>query len=188
MQSTHNTNEKKLLKQLKKGDPSAFEELFNSYKGRIFAFALKFVKCEDIASDILHDVFIKVWEKRRRIKPDLNFNSYLHTICKNRVFNLLKQASRKEALKLEILYHTREERNKVEEDYYFEQYEKIANDAVNQLPPRRKEVFQLCKLDGRSYAETASDLGISRNAVKDHMVKASKFIKSYFHEHAEITI
>ncbi|MCK5278319.1 MAG: sigma-70 region 4 domain-containing protein, partial [Cyclobacteriaceae bacterium] len=43
------------------------------------------------------------------------------------------------------------------------------------------------KFDGKSYEETASDLGISRNAVKDHIVKASKFIKNYFQEHAEVS-
>ncbi|MCG8310216.1 MAG: RNA polymerase sigma-70 factor [Cytophagales bacterium] len=188
MSTVPGNQEKKLLKRLRRGDSSAFEVLFNTYKNRLYAFAFKFVKSEDLACDILHEVFLKVWEKRKKINPDLNFNSYLHTICKHTVYNFLKKASRKEELKLEIINSTLEKRNFVEEDLYFQQYEKMASDAINQLPPRRKEVFQLCKMDGKSYDETASSLGISKNAVKDHMVKASKFIKRYFLKHGEVSL
>ena len=74
------------------------------------------------------------------------------------------------------------------ENYRVALTEKIAYAAVNQLPPRRKEVFKMCKFDGKTYVQTATDLGISRNAVKDHIVKASKFIKGYFLKHAEVSI
>jgi len=181
-------NEPILLKRLNKGDEEAFEILFNTYKGRLYSFAIKLVKSDDLACDIIHDVFEKVWEKRKQIDHKSNFSSYLHTICKNQIFNFLKQASRREALKLEIIQYISRSQNTLEDDLYFREYEKIANEAVSQLPPRRKEVFKMCKFDGKSYDQTAADLGISRNAVKDHIVKASKFIKSYFLEHSEVSI
>lgn len=187
MLPNQNIEELNLLKRLKKGDEAAFEILYNIYKGRLYSFSIKLVKSDDLACDIIHDVFVKVWEKRKQINHESNFSSYLHTICKNRIFNFLKQASRRDALKLEIIQYTSNRQNRLEDDLHFNEYEKIANEAVNKLPPRRKTVFQMCKFDGKSYEETASDLGISRNAVKDHIVKASKFIKNYFQEHAEVS-
>lgn len=182
------TDESNIVKRLNRGDEAAFELLFNNYKERLYLFAIKLVKSDELACDIIHDVFVKVWEIRVNIDHNSNFSSFLHTICKNLIFNLLKQASRREALKLEIIQYTSQNQNTLEEDIYFREYEIIANEAVNQLPPRRKEVFQMCKVEGKTYNQTASDLGISRDAVKDHIVRASKFIKSYFKKHSEVSI
>lgn len=182
------TDESKILKRLKNGDEAAFESLFNNYKERLYLFSIRLVKSDELACDIIHDVFVKVWEIRSQIDCNSNFSSFLHTICKNQIFNLLKQASRREALKQEIIQYMSRNQNTVEEDMYFKEYEKIAKEAVNKLPQRRKEVFVMCKFDGKTYDQTASDLGISRNAVKDHIVKASRFIKSYFLKHAEVSI
>lgn len=182
------TNESEILKRLNLGDEEAFESLFNSYKERLFLFAVKLVKSDELACDIIHDVFIKVWEIRAEIDSHSNFSCFLHTICKNLIFNLLKQASRREALKLEIIQYMSRNQNTLEEEMYFRTYEKIAKEAVDKLPPRRKKVFEMCKFDGKTYDQTASDLGISRNTVKDHIVKASRFIKSYFLKHAEVSI
>ena len=188
MSYTRDNEEKTIVYRLKKGDPKAFEALFNKYKNRLFLFAIKFVKSEDLASDMLHDVFLKIWEKRKQLDPEQSFNSYIHTICKNTIFNFLKYAAKKNSVRLEIIHSALEHSNVVENDFYFRQYEKIAHDALEQLPPRRKEVYMECKMNGKSYDETASILGISRNAVKDHMVNANKFIKSYFLLHGEISI
>ncbi len=180
--------ESELLKRLREGDEDAFESLFYIYKERLYLFALKFVKSNDQACDIIHDVFVKVWENRAQINIQSNFSSFLHTICKNLILNLLKQASRKESLRLEIIQYKSRNQNTLEEEMDFKEYQKLASEAVNQLPPRRKEVFKMCKFDGKTYNQTASDLGISRNAVKDHIVKASRFIKGYFLKYGEVSI
>ena len=188
MQRTQINSEKLLLEKLKKGDSSAFEALFNRYKERLYWFILRFAKNEEISLDIMHDVMLKLWEGRSKLDTNANFSAYLHTISKNHVFNFLKQAARRETILSDILHDIELHTNTLEQDYYFMEYKKIAYEAVDQLPPRRKQVFQSCKLDGMSYDETATSLGISRNAVKDHMVKASKFIKYYFHKHAQVSL
>ena len=183
-----NHHEQKLLKGLRKGDKGAFEQLFQVYKARLYAFSIKLVKSEDLAADVVHDIFVKLWNNRRQIDPSGNFNSYLHTICKNHIFNLLKSASRREKLKLEIIHAISQKHYSMEEELYYREYEKIANEAVNQLPPRRKEVFRMCKMDGKSYSEVADNFGISKNTVKDHIVKASSFIKNYCNKHGDLNI
>lgn len=188
MSSGHNIPQVELLKRLKKGDSTAFEEIFNTYKGRAYAFVLKFVKTEDFAADIIHDVFLKIWEGRKRIDCSKNFESYFFTICKNTVFNFLKKVAHKESVKNSILNYITTYQQSFESELYYKEYELMAKRAIDMLPPRRREVFRLCKLDGKSYAETASDLGISRNAVKEHIVKASSFIREYFRQRAEISI
>ena len=93
--------------------------------------AIKFVKSDKLACDIVHDVFVKVWEIRAQIDLQSNFSSFLHSICKDLIFNFLKKASIRETVKLEIIQYTGRNQNKLEEEIYFKEYEKIANEAAN---------------------------------------------------------
>lgn len=63
---------------------------------------------------------------------------------------------------------------------YKESYNKILQ-LIEQLPPARKKVFTMSRLEGKSYEEIAALLGISRNGVKDHIVKALNFLRTHFH-------
>ncbi len=125
-------DESKTLKRLNGGDEAAFESLFNRYKERIYLFAITLVKSDELACEIVHDVFAKVWEIRAQIDHQSNFSSFLHTICKNLIFNLLKKASRRESLKLEIIQYTSRNQNTPEQEIYFKEYKKIANETVNE--------------------------------------------------------
>lgn len=124
-------DELKALKRLRGGDEAAFETLFNMYKERLYLFAIKLVKSDELACDIIHDVFAKVWEIRAQIDHQSNFSSFLHSICKDLIFNLLKKASRRETLKLEIIRYRSRNQNAPEEEINFKEYEKIVNDAFN---------------------------------------------------------
>lgn len=179
-------SEKVIVKRLKKGDPAAFEWLFNAYKQQLYQFAVKFLKSKELTLDLIHDLFVKIWENRRRLDPEASFGAYLHTICKNRIYNQLKLAARRKELLEEIIQNLPASHNGTENDYWTTEYQKMANDAISKLPPRRKQVFVLCRLRGKSYEEAAKELGISRNAVKEHMVKATKYLKECFVGYIEI--
>ena len=124
-------DELKTLKRLKGGDEDAFETLFNMYKERLYLFAIKFVKSDELAFDITHDVFAKVWEIRAQIDHQSNFSSFIHSICKDLIFNFLKKASIREKLKLEIIQYTGRNQNKLEEEINFKEYDKIEKESAN---------------------------------------------------------
>ncbi|MGK7395107.1 MAG: RNA polymerase sigma factor [Candidatus Cyclobacteriaceae bacterium M3_2C_046] len=183
------SNEKALISKLKQGDQKAFDLIFYQYKERIYLFCLKFLKSSDLAEEIVHDVFLKIWEKRKVLDPQLSFNAYIHTICKNMVFNYLKKAVRHQALLNQIkesyLFDIQEDE---EEKLNFEAHQLYLDKAIDLLPPKRKMIFQMCKLEGKSYQETAQHFNISRDAVKDHMIKAGKFVKEYVLSHSDLII
>ena len=51
-------------------------------------------------------------------------------------------------------------------------------DANEELPNQRKQIYKLCKIEGKSYAEVGQQLGISPSTINDHIVKATKFLKA----------
>ncbi|ULT27495.1 sigma-70 family RNA polymerase sigma factor [Sphingobacterium sp. E70] len=79
---------------LNAGEMIAFEWLYNTYKHQLASNLLKLVKASDIAEDILHDVFVKVWENRTKIDPERSFEGYLYRIAANMVADFYRKISK----------------------------------------------------------------------------------------------
>src|SRR5690606_14417213 len=76
------------------------------------------------------------------------------------------------------LVHTRSEAYQhIEEEVFNKEAEAFLQKTISQLPPQRQKIYALCKIEGLSYEQVATKLGISPATVQDHMVKANRFIK-----------
>nr|WKN37319.1 RNA polymerase sigma-70 factor [Tunicatimonas sp. TK19036] len=176
------------VKALRNGKPEGLNNLFQKYHHALYFHALDLLKSPQAAEDVVQEVFIKVWEKRAQLKPELSFKSYLFTISRNHILNQLKRLSldwqaKQHFSDSHIGFH-----NQVEEQVIYADYEAIAQKALAELSPKRKMVFTLHRVEGKKYDEIATLLNISKNTVRDHVVKAEKSIKEYFACQADITI
>lgn len=176
----YHDNEAVLLSGVRQGDVKSFEAIYRIYSPRLFGNILKLVKSATVAEELLQDVFQRLWEYRERIDPEKCFRSYLFTIAQNLVFDYFNKTSRQRIVENYIqnagakaLYNF---------SYLLEEKEivHILNEAIQQLPPQRKLVYTLCKVEGRSYEDVSKNLGISISTISDHIVKATKSIKAYY--------
>lgn len=182
-------NEKVLLSQLKMGDETAFTELYNQYHQAIYAYLLDFVKAPQLAEDLAHEVFMKIWEIRENLIINTSFSAYLYRISHNKAIDALKKISRDEELRKEVFKWLKldlQEFNKVANPVMH--YEQLYIEAVLSLAPQRQKVFILCREKGKTYDEASIELGISRNTVKDHMVQSLRFLRHYLTEKGELAI
>lgn len=173
--------EQDLLRQLAEGDEYAFEQLYLLYSPRIYKKILLLVKQVDLAEELLQDVFVKIWEKRNTIDSQKSFKSYVYIIAKNVVIDLFRKAT----LDRKII-----EKFIVENPVVYDPFEKmydsdlevksILNKALDSLPPQRKKIFTLVKIEGMSYDEVSDLLQVSTSTINDHVVKANKSLKKYF--------
>lgn len=182
----HHTDQQ-LLSLLKSDDRQAFNELYERYKSRIYGISLQLLKSEVLAGEILQDVFVKVWLYRHRIRPDRSFPSYLFRIAENRVMDLYRNAARDQKL-LDRLVAVTPDSFSLEELLLQKERMTTLNGAIAKLPPQRKRVFTLCKLEGKSYEEVGRELGITVATVNDHIVKATRAVKASFFSSQEIAI
>jgi RNA polymerase sigma-70 factor (ECF subfamily) len=175
-----------IVLRIKTGEEKAFRELYDRYAGRLHAFVLKILKSRVLTDDVVQDVFVQVWEQRDALDPQKNFQSFLFTITRNRVLNILKRSSVDSALLREIFLHAPQSSNTTETHLAFTETTELLRKAMDLLPPGQKRVFELCKINGLSYEEAAQELNISPGTINAHMVKSIKFIRDYFshHEHA----
>lgn len=174
----HSNTETALLIKLKSGDRSAFEQIYKLYSIRIYWNILKMVKSEDDAKELLQDVFLKVWEKRQLLDPEQSFRSYLFQISKFTVYNFIRKNNLDKKLKDYLSQENSELYTHVEEMISYKQSDAFIREAIEQLPPQRKHIYKLCKIEGKSYEEVSKMLGISTSTISDHIVKATKFIKN----------
>jgi RNA polymerase sigma-70 factor (family 1) len=178
-------HEESVLLKLQQGDSEAFLALYNHYHSALYHYVLRFVKSPAIAEDILQDVFLKIWEIKNRINPQLSFKAYLYRICRNSVFKLLKKMAVDENLRVEVMHQLTQSVADADLKLLWQQYESILQTAVNNLSPQRQKVFRLCREEGKTYDQVANELGISRNTVKEHMVLAMKLIREHFEQYGD---
>jgi RNA polymerase sigma-70 factor (family 1) len=168
-----------LLEKLKLQDPNAFSQLYNLYVKKIYAYALGILKSPALAEDITQDTFVKLWEHAASIQTDRSVQAFLFTIARNLALNVIKRASRETWISDELFTHAIHQSENGLQYTERKQTGEFISLAVNQLPPKRKAIYELCREDGYSYKEAAKKLGIKDSTVNSQMVKALKTIKDF---------
>ena len=174
---TITSNEKDLVKLLTEGDEVAFEKLYRLYGERLLAYLIKLLKSEDIACEVLQEVFIKVWHNRQHIDVKQSFRPYLFRIAENCAYDFFRKVARDKKLEEALIRNACKDYSPVEEDLLTKEKSYLLQEAIDALPPKRREVFQLVKIEQRSYEEVSHMLHVSVSTVNDHIVKATKSIR-----------
>lgn len=176
MKSIPIIDEKALLIELKRGDKIAFKQLYEVYSGKLASKLIYLLKSEELAQDILQDVFLKIWINREIIDTELSFGAFLYKIATNLSKNVIRKNVYDQLMRDEVgkegVYHP------MEEDEDAEQAKAILDQAMDQLTERQREVYTLHKLEGLSYQEISEKLNISLSAINHHIQKANKHLKA----------
>ncbi len=178
-------NENELLFQLKKGEKSAFIQLYQLYSERLYLKILKLVKSETVAEELLQDIFLNLWERRESIDIHQSFRSYLFRIGENKACDFFRKLKKDRQLYNHIKSEAIVEYKHVEETLLTREKVYFLQKAIDTLPPQRKMVFHLYKIEGKSYKEISSMLGISTSTINDHVVKAMRSIRKFLQSHPE---
>lgn len=173
------SEERSLILRLIGGDEDAFCELYATYKNRLIYFAMRFLKSREYAEDVFQDAFTVVWQSRRFINPDASFSSYLYTIMRNRILNQLRNAANEEKLKESILSQALDYTEDTKREVMLNDLKSLISNALQQLTPRQREIFEMSREAQLSHKEIADKLGISVNTVQEHISISLKLIRTY---------
>lgn len=167
-------------------DLDAFDSLYHQYHHAVYANILKIVQQQEAAEDLLQEVFMALWENRHKLHAD-KVSGWLFVTSFNKSLKHLRKKEKDASVSLEqaVLPDSFEE-DLLQEDIYSMKLAMV-EEAINQLPDRKKEVFKLCRYEGKSYDEVAGMLGISAASVKDYLKQSTRFIKDYIASHPSET-
>ena len=166
-----------LIVELKNGNEEAYKYLYtNKYKD-IVHYVNGLTRDYDKAEDIVQGVIVKLWKNRSETEITGSVKSYLYKAAYYTFINEYKRDKFKESLVdkiqktavLELIEH---------DDEHNQQKLKYISQLIDQLPPKRKEIFILSKTEGLTYEEIASYLDLSVKTIESHMSKALYEIRS----------
>ena len=177
--------EKPLLTRVSLGDETAFGILFHTYHNKLGSYILKLTESFPLTEEIVQDVFLTIWQQRATLGDINRFEPYLFVIARNRAFNCLKQMARERLRQEEWASHLRDEPDAEEYIESWDGYKTLIDQAVNQLPPQQKKVYQLHNQQNMGYPDIALQLGLSATTVKKHMSLALRKIRDYVSSHMD---
>lgn len=164
-----------LLKIAQEDDAWSFKELYRFYFLKLYRFCFGIVHNKESAEEIVHNVFINIWEKRKKLPVIENPDVYLYVAVKNNALDYLSKNRFRETVDISslssdfLVYHIDPEQKMITEEM-----RKAILQAVEQLPPRCKHIFSLVKEDGLKYKEVAAILNLSIKTVEAQMTIATK--------------
>jgi RNA polymerase sigma-70 factor (family 1) len=173
---------KSLLDRLSKNDEAAFREIFSQFSNQVYSFSLKLTRDQFTAEEMVQEIFLKIWLIRVNLYNIENLSSYLFIVTKNLVLNTLKRRLREERAKATFLRNAEKAKWDTEEKVIHNDYERILNETIQNLPPQQRLVYSMCHQEGLQYEEAAQKLKISRLTVKTHMHQARKSIRAQLAE------
>ena len=175
-----------LFKKAQKGDLEAFEGLIKAYERLIYNAAYKMIPNPQDAEDISQEVIIKVYKSISKCAGAASFKSWLFRIINNTCIDEIRRRKGKTNLSLDTDYgeDSGHRENPVLRDESTPETEFLRKDmneniqsAINKLPPDYKAVIIMRDINGLSYDEVASALGINMGTVKSRIARARKKLK-----------
>lgn len=156
-----------------------FENFFRQHYERLCSYAYTFLKDEESCEDLVQDIFIKIWEQRQNLIGSDQLKFYVFTAVRNNCLTALKK-NKKNAIhewsdedapdEIEIRIDPKETSTDPQT---------LISKAMEQLPPKCREVFLLSRLSGQTYQQIADSLNISVKTVENQMGKAIKVLKVF---------
>lgn len=165
-----------------KSELKIFDELYVKYHKAVYHNIKKLVHDEEAALDILQEVFMSLWENREKLDLSSFTGGWLFVVSYNKSISYLRKKVIESIDYSEGFAELQADENKewndqVEMDYLMKL--KVLEEAVDILPHRKKQVFQMCRFEGRSKEEVAEQLQLSTDTVKDYLKQSNQMIRRY---------
>lgn len=167
-----------LLTALKAGRSSAYKEIYDRYWQVLYRFSRKMLQDENIAKDVVQEVFTILWAKRESQNANIPLAAYLYTLTRNRILDLVKR-SKVENRYLESLTSFIQLNHATPDRLYIEKelYDQIERE-IQHLPEKMRRIFEMSRKEYKSNQEIADELQISNKTVKNLLSTALKTLRN----------
>lgn len=166
-----------ILDKIRNGDENAFRELFLLQYAGLCAYANKYVNDVDQAEEVVQDLFFNIWKKRDKLEINLSIEAYLFRSVRNACLNILKHIRIREIYKVAHEQEIRESESNQANTLEAGELEEAIEIAIESMPPERKRIFKMSRIDGLKYREIADILNLSVKTVEAQMGKALKYLR-----------
>ena len=173
-----NESERQLLERLRDSDQEAFRILFEKYQPVLFRFVLHSLHEADDAHDVVQETFVRIWDRRASLKPELPLLALLFRMSRNLVRDRAKHQAVRKRLEPDVPSSMHPSAENPEETLHGSVLEERINTIVRtKLPAKCREVFLLSRVEGMSNAEISERLGITVKTVENQITRGLKILR-----------
>lgn len=171
-------SDQELMRIVQAGDLSPASEIYDRYSGRIYNFALRFLKNSEAAEDATQEVFVKMIRHASQFQGDAKLSTWLFSITANWCRDYLRKADNKSKESDDVLVTLPASlENSPDRNLERRENEERIQRALKALTPEQREAILLSRYQGLSYAEIAQISGCSEGAVKTRVFRAMETLK-----------
>jgi RNA polymerase sigma-70 factor (ECF subfamily) len=165
---TDDANDRDLQRRLRAGDEGAFDIVFRRHYPHLLRMGESIVRERSLAEEIAQEVMLELWRRRESLDLEQGFRAYLIRATRNRALNHVRhqQVVAREATAAALNPRSSPSG---EEEMLSGELEQAIRDAIDDLPEKSREVFQLSREQGLKYIEIAAALDISVKTVEKRM-------------------
>lgn len=178
--STHSLYDiKALFAAFARGDEPAFRSIFDLFKHKVQAIALKLLRDPEDANEIVQEVFLKIWVSQEKFTDIEDPEAYLFTTVYNSIYTWMRKAANEEKLLAHLLTIVKTEQALCGEDVVIAKETKaIIDEVIQSLPPQRQLIFKLSRQEGLTYDQIAHQLNLSPHTVHNQVGAALQAIRN----------
>lgn len=161
-----------------KDDGAAFELFFKQHFASLCTWCRhKYNFDTDIAKEVVHTAFIKLWKNRSALSADMPIKAFLHKVIINTSVDILRHAKVRHRFERFVQQRNESEGSTPLENYDAKKLSADIDNAVSELPGQMRTIFELSRYEGLKYAEIARQLNVSVNTVETQMGRALKKLR-----------
>lgn len=166
-----------ILTALRSGNKKLFADLYDFYSPSLFKNIYKLLHNTADAEDVLQSVFLTLWEQRTTLSDNQSVAGWLFSTSFYLSMTFLRKKLRARIEELNEALEDQPLQGFQEMEQVYIQRSLFLQEAIHQLPERKRRAFELCRIEGRSYQEAADTLGITADTVKEYVKSAVKTLK-----------
>jgi RNA polymerase sigma-70 factor (ECF subfamily) len=156
--------------------------LFEKYFDKLTIYAYSILHQQEVAEEVVSDVFMNIWEKKESLLKEENLQAYLFKAAHNKCIDYLRSQKTIKNQKTITLYSVLENEILVDphfvlEEIFSKNLEEAILKAIEKLPEKRKEIFLLNRIENLSYQQIAEKLSLSINSVKTQISRSVEFLR-----------
>jgi len=172
-------NDEMLLLALRNDCWQAFETLYEKYKDSLYRHAYQKLKDREQVKDVVHEIFLSVWEKRKTAIIHTKFSAYLYQAVRYKIIDIIDKKETTEAYIRHFQQYIEEtSANRTDHLVREKMLSAAIQEEIAELPPKMREVFRLSRENNLTYKHIGKQLGISEQSVRSHVKNALRILRS----------
>jgi RNA polymerase sigma-70 factor (ECF subfamily) len=175
-----------LLLRMKKGDESAFRELYDRHSRQVAAFVFHLTHSAVDAEDILQETFLKLWANREQLPSIVNPGNYIFIIARNKTLDHLRKIAQQQKLVDHVWSNISGVADALDLQMDARESQQLINAALSRLTEQQRTIFYLSRQEGLDHATIASRLQLSKSRVKNVQVETLRFLRQFLSRHSEL--